>query len=204
MAQAARGLAYAHSRGIVHRDIKPSNLLLDLMGTVKILDMGLARSGDVAESSAGSQGAEQKGHIMGTVNYMAPEQALNPRLADGRCDVYGLGCTMYRLLAGRNTYAGESLADIILAHRRNEIPSLRAARPDVPEALERAFRRMVAKRPEDRFPTMNDVAADLEKVLAQLIVQTVVSPPMVSSAPIMSPPVAHAVQRSHEWSGPCR
>ncbi len=123
MVQAARGLEYAHRQGVIHRDIKPSNLLLDASGVVKILDLGLARVADTAGDTDDS--LSQSGQVMGTLDYMAPEQALDTHHADARSDIYGLGCTFHYLLAGSPPFAGDTMAQKILAHREQPIPSLR-------------------------------------------------------------------------------
>lgn len=158
--QAARGLAYAHKSGVVHRDIKPANLLLDKEGTVKILDMGLARIDDAAVAAA-QEGLTQSGQVMGTIDYMAPEQAFNTRTADARADIYSLGCTLWRFLTGQNLFAGETVVEKLMAHQTLPIPSLTAVRPDVPAALQQVFERMVAKKPDERWQTMAEVEAAL-------------------------------------------
>jgi len=162
--QAGRGLDYAHAKGVIHRDIKPSNLLLDNQGTVKILDMGLARLerevGPLDSTAAAS--LTQSGQVMGTVDYMPPEQSMDTHRADLRADVYSLGCTLYYLLTGRVVFAGDTLAKKIMAHREKAIPSLRALRPDVPAQLDVVFQKMLAKRPEDRQSKMSEVLTDLE------------------------------------------
>jgi serine/threonine-protein kinase len=159
--QTARGLETAHAEGIVHRDIKPANLLLDKNGTVKILDMGLAR---IADEAPGQAELTNTGAVMGTVDYMAPEQALNTKTADARADIYSLGCSMFYLLTGKAAYSGDTLMAKLLAHRDQPIPVLRAIRPEVPEQVETIFRRMVAKMVEDRYQTMSEVIADLENL----------------------------------------
>jgi serine/threonine protein kinase len=165
--QAARGLAYAHGKGIVHRDIKPGNLLVDREGTVKILDMGLAR---IDLGPGGSMELTNTGQVMGTVDYMAPEQAEDTHSADARADIYSLGCTLYRLLSGEPLYGGESVVKKLLAHRGAPIPPLAAVCPAAPAALDAVFRKMVAKRPEERQQSMAKVVAELENVLRGLTV----------------------------------
>ncbi len=163
--QAARGLEFAHRKGIVHRDIKPANLLLDEEGTLKILDMGLARLDDNAHNIAAQEGLTQSGQVMGTVDYMAPEQAFDTHRADAKADVYSLGCTLYRLLTGQNAYAGDTIVQKILAHREKPIPSLRAARPEVPAALDKLFQQMLAKQTDERI-SMSDVVKELTALQA--------------------------------------
>jgi serine/threonine-protein kinase len=159
--QAARGLEAAHKNGIVHRDIKPANLLLDKEGIVKVLDMGLARLTADADSSKQAE-LTNTGALMGTVDYMAPEQALNSKAADARADIYSLGCSLFYLLTGRPVYPGDTLIKKILAHREQPIPSLRAIRPEVPEQVESLFSKMVAKNFKNRFQSMTHVITDLE------------------------------------------
>jgi eukaryotic-like serine/threonine-protein kinase len=162
MIQVARGLQYAHEQGVVHRDIKPSNLLLDRAGTVKILDMGLARFERELQESTGGQSLTQDGQVMGTLDYMAPEQALDTHHADAQADIYSLGCTLHFLLTGHPVYPGQAMATKILAHREQPIPSLRDRRSDVSETLDQAFQQMLAKRAENRQHSMAQVISELE------------------------------------------
>jgi formylglycine-generating enzyme required for sulfatase activity/serine/threonine protein kinase len=159
--QAARGLAYAHGEGIIHRDIKPANLLLDKKGTIKVLDMGLAHIEGLSNEHLTA--TEQ---VMGTVDYMSPEQAASTHGVDDRADIYSLGCTLWFLLTGRKMYEGETLMSRMLKHREAPIPSLCAACDDVDYTLEMIYLRMVAKLPEDRYRSMNEVVREFENLQA--------------------------------------
>ena len=163
--QAARGLDYAHRQAVIHRDVKPSNLLIDQEGTVKVLDMGLARI------DVGADEQDQltlSGQIMGTVDYMAPEQALDTRAADARADIYSLGATLWFLLTGRAMYQGETIMQKLRAHECSPIPSLAQYCRGVTPELETIYRTMVAKRPQQRYQTMGEVVSVLENCLANL------------------------------------
>ncbi len=162
--QAARGLEAAHGMGIIHRDIKPGNLMLACGGTVRVLDLGLARIVDANNpfSKTASGRLTQSGMYMGTIDYMAPEQAEDPHSVDHRADVYSLGCTLFFLLTGRVPFLGGTILKRMLAHQEHAAPSLRAMRPEVSPALEAAYQKMMAKRPEERPASMTDVIALLQ------------------------------------------
>ncbi len=176
--QAARGLEYAHSQGLVHRDIKPSNLLLNQEGVVKILDLGLVRFERAPDDveTAPADGLTKTGQIMGTVDFMAPEQSIDAKRVDHRADVYSLGCTLYFLLTGKPVYPGETLVEKILGHRQKPVPSLQAERPDVPQALDSIFKKMVAKRPENRYQSMAEVIRELERLASGTSVRPSTAP----------------------------
>lgn len=158
--QAARGLGYAHGRGVVHRDVKPGNLLIGADGVVRVLDMGLARVLD-RKPAGDTAGLGRGGSVVGTIDYMAPEQADDEEAADARSDVYSLGCTLHRLVTLRCLYDGETALDKLLAHREAAIPDLRGM-CKVDDRLQAAFEKMVAKRPEDRFQSMAELVHSLE------------------------------------------
>ena len=164
--QAAHGLSYAHSKGVIHRDIKPSNLLVDTGGQLKVLDLGVARV-DLPFAPELNQrvGLTITGAVMGTTEYMAPEQAENSRTADKRADIYSLGCVLHFLLTQRSPYDGETPVAQLLAHREHSVPSLRQKRQDIPEAFDAVFRRMLAKDPDDRYSSMDELIEALETVV---------------------------------------
>jgi serine/threonine protein kinase len=157
--QAAKGLEYAHAQGVVHRDIQPANLLFDAKKKIKILDMGLAR---IEGATDGQAELTSTGAVMGTVDYMAPEQAISTRRADARSDIYSLGVSLWYLLTGKCVYDGDSLMKKLLAHRDAPIPSLHAFNKAIPRAVDEVFHRMVAKQPADRYQSMSEVIRDLE------------------------------------------
>jgi hypothetical protein len=145
----------------VHRDIKPSNLLVDRNGQIKVLDLGLARL-DVGAPTDSPSELTTSGVIMGTVDFMAPEQGNDSRRADARSDIYSLGCTLFYLLTGRSPYAGDGLLDRVVAHRLKEIPKLRTFCPAAPDSLARILTRCLAKNPDDRYRSMSELIVALE------------------------------------------
>jgi eukaryotic-like serine/threonine-protein kinase len=159
VAQTATGLAHAHECGLIHRDIKPANLLVDLKGTVKILDMGLAKF--TAETRPAPDFAQEE-HVLGTADYLAPEQAVNSQTVDHRADIYALGCTFYFLLTGHPPFAEGTSLERMTAQQHRAAPSILAERPDAPPELVAICRRMMDKLPANRYQT----AAEVEQALA--------------------------------------
>ncbi len=196
--QAARGFEYAHREGIVHRDVKPSNLLLDKHGVVKILDMGLARVDNPLAGPESGDGLTTSGSIMGTVDFMSPEQALDTKQADQRSDIYSLGCTFYHLLTAKKLYDGDTMMKKLLAHRQQPIPSLRAVRPETPAAVDAVYTKMVAKNPHERFQTMREMREALEAAVASRSPIAVTPKPTQAASPVAKSgsTVTPAAQRS--------
>jgi formylglycine-generating enzyme required for sulfatase activity/tRNA A-37 threonylcarbamoyl transferase component Bud32 len=175
--QAALGLQHAHERGLVHRDIKPHNLIMSVRdGLIKVADLGLARLprpvNDVtaAMSEARSTGTltPQNAVLIGTADYLAPEQALDFHQADIRADIYSLGCTLYYLLTGQPPFAGTTLAQKLIHHQQHDPPGLEQFRSDLPSGLSPVLRKMLAKRPEDRYQTPAEVVAALSALLESI------------------------------------
>jgi serine/threonine-protein kinase len=181
--QTALGLQHIHEHGMVHRDIKPSNLMItrpgavaetgdSLMATmvgpvgpwgqVKILDLGTARLFDEPEESAGKKPALTKlGTVMGTADFMAPEQALSTRNADIRCDIYSLGCTLYLMLTGQPPFPGGGAIEKMMKHQLDPPPPVEAIRPGVPPVLLGVLAKLLAKKPAERYQMPREVAEAL-------------------------------------------
>lgn len=160
--QAALGLFHAAERDLVHRDLKPSNLLLsDEHQTIKILDMGLARLRDNVyrdDDETDDAPLTPSGAVIGTPDFMAPEQSDDPTLVDTRADIYALGCTLYQLLTGSLPFPGGTYVDKLIRHRTAEPVPVDERREEVPSALSALVQKMMEKRPVDRFQTAQEVA----------------------------------------------
>lgn len=223
--QAADGLQHAHEHGMVHRDIKPSNLLLSrsspprrmdalvrpassdkptpsgsdegVQATVKILDLGLALLSEA--DRAVSQHLTSTGQIMGTLDYMAPEQADDTHAVDIRADIYSLGCTLYALLAGEPPFGGQQFTTPVrklAAHMQKPVPPIRDKRDDVPDELVAVLDRMLAKQPGERFATPGEVATALQSLVASSDL-----PQLLERATETQPKPNEADSSSHETRG---
>ena len=159
--EVARGLAFAHDHGLVHRDVKPQNVLLNGDGHAKVTDFGIARSLGV------DHGVTQPGTILGTSNYIAPEQA-SGQPVDAHTDVYSLGIVMYEMLTGELPFPGESFVAVAMKHIQEPSPNVLDVRGDLPLRVAEMIDRALEKDPEHRFPTMDAFAAEIEANLAEL------------------------------------
>lgn len=169
--QAADGLAHAHHHGMIHRDVKPSNLLLAQNGTVKLLDLGVAKINHLEHTRLT---VDSHQNLLGTVDFLAPEQALDCHGVDARADLYSLGCTLFCLLTGDPPFPKGSQAQRLLAHQIQAVPDLRKKRPGIPETLAEITLRLLAKRPEDRFPSAAAVSECLAEFLDEFAEEAVI------------------------------
>ncbi|MCA9081733.1 MAG: serine/threonine protein kinase, partial [Planctomycetaceae bacterium] len=158
--QGCDGLAYAHQVGLVHRDIKPGNFILDENGRVRLMDLGLARPTDAGEEASLTVAHDEK--VLGTADYLAPEQAVDSHTVDPRADIYSLGCTLYFLLTGHPPFNEGTLTQRLLAHQTKEPPRIETKRPDVPDSLAAIIRKLMAKKPDDRYQTADEVGEVLD------------------------------------------
>lgn len=163
--QAAEGLGAAHDAGMVHRDIKPGNLLVDKKGVVKILDLGLAMFYESKDDNPLTIRHDEK--VLGTADYLSPEQALDSHTVDIRADIYSLGCTLYFMLTGHPPFPDGTLAQRLLAHQTRQPAPIEAERKDIPPGLLAIVNKMMQKKPADRFQTSREAADALTKWLAE-------------------------------------
>ena len=170
----AEALDYAHHRGVVHRDVKPENILLS-NGHAIVADFGIARAIGLASGNS----LTARGLPIGTAAYMSPEQALGATGGDPRSDVYGAGCVIYEMLTGRMAFGGTNLREVLARQATGEPTPIADLRPDVPPGVTGIVARALAKRPEDRYQTAGDLAADLRAAMGE---------PVRLSAPTPAPP----------------
>lgn len=165
IAQAAEGLQHAHESGLIHRDIKPANLLVDQSNVVKILDLGLALFS--SDDDKASLTIAHNENVLGTADYLSPEQALNSHKVDLRADIYSLGCTLYYLLTGHPPFPEGTLAQRIAKHQSQMPTSIKADRPDVPDSMVTICTKMMQKKPQNRFQSAREVADAMYGFLAE-------------------------------------
>lgn len=163
--QAAEGLAHAHASGLIHRDIKPANLLITPDHTLKLVDLGLARFFKATEEESLTVKHDEK--VLGTADYLAPEQAVDSHQVDERADIYALGCTLYFALTGHPPFRDGTLVQRLLAHQTRQPPSVKQKRPDTPDEIVTILNRMMAKKREGRYQSAKEVADILGRWLVQ-------------------------------------
>ncbi len=173
IAQAAHGLQHAHDVGLIHRDVKPANLLVNSAGRVKLLDLGLALFSDDKQASLT---IDYNDKVLGTADYLAPEQALNSHKVDARADLYGLGCTMYFLLTGQPPFPDGTIAQRIAKHQAQMPTDIRKLRPKCPGELEGICVKLLQKDPNFRYKSAAQTAEVLEGWLAKYTAQRVLQP----------------------------
>lgn len=191
--QAAEALEFLHRRGVVHRNIQPSHLLLDETGQIRLLGAHLFAREGVAERcdeamGGGQEDADLSAASAASVAYLAPEQALDDDRTDPRSDLYGLGCTLYFLVSGRQPYEADTVVRQILAHRQHPAPVLSKVSQFVAPEVEAIFQRLVAKRPEDRFSTVGELLLAISR-LEPIDSDSVLDMDIPVEMPVAAPPV---------------
>ncbi len=157
----ALALAAAHERGLIHRDMKPSNIMVTPHDHAKVLDLGLAYM--TGEEMLDVEVVGGKGYVVGSIDYMAPEQTRDSTRIDARADIYGLGCCLYFALTGKPPFPEGGLREKVLAHRQHEPESVRVRNPAVPEGFAQVVQRMLAKDPDQRYPNATVAALELQR-----------------------------------------
>ena len=193
-AELADALEHLASRGIVHRDVKPSNILLSPDGSIKLVDLGLARSDhyDFTDDMTAS------GVTLGTFDYISPEQAKDARAADLRSDIYSLGCTLYFMLTGRPPYPGGSMMNKLMSHSNQPPPDPRGLRPEVSSDLAKLLAKMMAKKVNQRYQTGNDLVADLRWIAVRNGLSRATGLPPVAAA--NSNPFLRLIEKHLPWA----
>ncbi len=186
--QAAEGLQHAHELGLIHRDVKPGNLLLDRSGTIKVLDLGLARFFDHRHDGLTKKFDDNC--VLGTADYLSPEQALMEEV-DARADVYGLGGTLYFLLTGSSPFPDGTIAQKLISHQKQTPKPVTDFRKDVPKELIAIIRKMMAKNPDDRYQT----CAEAAQALAPWMQEPIDRPP-ASEMPDLCPAVMKRIENN--------
>ncbi len=200
--QVAYGMSQLHKHGVYHRNLKPHVLLLDVQGRVRVTNLLMAKIGDSSPlQHSDDVQLTTAGEQMGSFDFLPPEQALDARKADGRSDIYSMGCTLFYLLTGRPPYVSKKPLDKLMAHQSAPIPLLTELRNDMPVRLEQIYLRMMAKKPDERYQSLEELLTDLEGTAP--ILMPVKAAPAPKPAPAAAAPSSSAADPvpSKGWFG---